>query len=120
VKKEVKDKWLTALRSGEYKQGPGALRRGDEFCCLGVLCDLAVKEGVVTVQDSTPSYTGPTQYAYGVNDDAAYLPREVRDWADLPRNPHITEDGGERLSLAYFNDVGQSFDAIAALIEEHL
>jgi hypothetical protein len=115
VKKEVKDKWLTALRGGEYEQGPGTLRRGDEFCCLGVLCDLAAKEGVVTTRVGTSDW-----FSYGANDDASYLPREVQDWADLPRNPHITKDGGERLSLAYFNDVGQSFDAIAALIEEHL
>lgn len=36
-----KKRWLKALRSGEYKQGVGYLKNGDEFCCLGVLCDLA-------------------------------------------------------------------------------
>lgn len=43
--------WVKALRSGEYKQGYGYLhyKRGgkDKFCCLGVLCDLAVKNGVI-------------------------------------------------------------------------
>lgn len=36
--KDIKAKWLTALRSGEFKQGNGKLKDGDEFCCLGVLC----------------------------------------------------------------------------------
>ena len=30
-------KWLKALRSGEYKQGEGALRNRNRFCCLGVM-----------------------------------------------------------------------------------
>ncbi len=42
---ELKAKWLTALRSGEYEQGKGALctvDHGDKrFCCLGVLADVA-------------------------------------------------------------------------------
>lgn len=34
--------WISALRSGKYKQGAGALRNSkDEFCCLGVACDIA-------------------------------------------------------------------------------
>lgn len=32
--------WVAALRSGNYKQGQGALRVDDCFCCLGVACDL--------------------------------------------------------------------------------
>jgi len=42
--KQIKKKWLKALRSGKYNQGIGKLRqkadKGDEFCCLGVLCDV--------------------------------------------------------------------------------
>lgn len=42
------DKWLLALESGDYKQGTGYLRtKNNEFCCLGVLCDLAAKEGIL-------------------------------------------------------------------------
>jgi hypothetical protein len=37
--KEVKARWLDALRSGKYKQGTGALKTSDgRYCCLGVLC----------------------------------------------------------------------------------
>ena len=41
--KELRRKWLRALRSGRYKQGRGVLCRiiddnRYEYCCLGVLC----------------------------------------------------------------------------------
>ncbi len=45
MKKELRDKWVAALRSGNYKQGRQKLhvRLGNdhEYCCLGVLCDVA-------------------------------------------------------------------------------
>lgn len=37
-------KWLAALTSGEYKQARGQLRDDIGFCCLGVACDLYIKE----------------------------------------------------------------------------
>lgn len=50
MNKEVKAKWLVALRSGDYIHGHSQLRtvRDNEpvkHCCLGVLCDLMAKEG---------------------------------------------------------------------------
>ena len=43
--KEVLELWVKALESGEYKQGHQLLNKDNEFCCLGVLCDLAAKDG---------------------------------------------------------------------------
>lgn len=43
--KELKRKWVEALRSGKYEQGHGALRKDDKFCCLGVLCDVVDPNG---------------------------------------------------------------------------
>lgn len=41
----TRDEWVEALRSGEYQQGKGRLRRIDDgevsHCCLGVGCDLS-------------------------------------------------------------------------------
>lgn len=37
---ELKDAWLTALRSGKYEQTKETLRDNNGFCCLGVLCDI--------------------------------------------------------------------------------
>lgn len=39
----VKQEWIKALRSGEYKQTWEVLRCGTAYCCLGVLCDLDAK-----------------------------------------------------------------------------
>ena len=40
--KEIKEKWLTALKSGEYTQGPRKLYNIDtnRYCCLGVLANI--------------------------------------------------------------------------------
>jgi hypothetical protein len=41
MKREIRDRWTAALRSGEYEQGRSTLRdREDRYCCLGVLCDV--------------------------------------------------------------------------------
>ena len=41
-------KWVDALRSGEYTQGQSCLRKTVEgvstFCCLGVACDVYAQE----------------------------------------------------------------------------
>ena len=45
-------KWIDALRSGKYKQGRGQLVKGDRYCCLGVLCDVAKQEfGLEMLED---------------------------------------------------------------------
>lgn len=44
--RDLRDRWIAALESGEYKKGSGLLRRTgldggpDTFCCLGVLCEI--------------------------------------------------------------------------------
>ena len=43
MNQQIKQLWVNALRSGEYKQATGRLRKNDGYCCLGVLCDLHSK-----------------------------------------------------------------------------
>lgn len=38
--KELKQQWIEALRSGEYKQIKNILKDEIGYCCLGVLCDI--------------------------------------------------------------------------------
>ncbi len=38
---ELKERWATALESGNYPQALGALKTDTGFCCLGVLCDVS-------------------------------------------------------------------------------
>jgi hypothetical protein len=141
---EVKAKWLAALRSGEYKQGHKQLATAENnettYCCLGVLCDLAVKEGVIP-----KPWLGlyfKTVF-YGHEGAASALPAEVKEWAGLERsNPFCGEVaqayaqdgvgtvlGDVRLTLAELNDGSSlyitpvsphTFEEIADIIEEVL
>jgi len=41
LKKKLLEKWLEALREGDYKQGGEFLRTSENcYCCLGVLADI--------------------------------------------------------------------------------
>ena len=56
---QIKQQWVTALRSGEYTQARWNLQTEQGFCCLGVLCDLYAKETgteweVSTTEDDEP------------------------------------------------------------------
>lgn len=115
MKTSIKQKWISALRSGKYRQGRGALRRGDKYCCLGVLCELAIQDGVKIELDvdneSRTTFDG----------SAGYPPVAVMDWADLSdNNPRIRPGGESDRTLAGINDEGASFETIADLIEKHL
>lgn len=114
MKPEIKKQWVAALRSGEYKQGKSALRFGDEFCCLGVLCDLHAKE-----TGGTWTRTGRVRYTY--DGCGALLPLLVSDWADCESGPFITkivEGYTTTNSLTDMNDNGSTFLQIADAIEQ--
>ena len=119
----VKKMWLKALRSGEYEQGKGYLRNLDEdtYCCLGVLCDLAIKDGVVINEsESTFSYPHPRVSLYdGV---CSMLPYNVREWAQLEySDPRVRNGNDPNWTLAGLNDSNNyAFNDIADIIEEQL
>lgn len=120
MNKEVKALWTKALRSGEYKQAKGALHRQNEgYCCLGVLCDVAVKAGAMP-----PPWTKGREgftVRYGKTQEGAVLPEEVMDWAELSDNEgQYLDMGGDKhitLALSYQNDDGMSFADIADIID---
>lgn len=96
--------WVKALRSGEYKQGKGVLRnKEDEFCCLGVACDLYCK-AVEDIYD-------PDTESYGGKD--CRLPDKVMEWLGLGGG--FGDYFGSSLSTK--NDNGTSFSDIAGIIE---
>lgn len=45
MKADVKERWITTLRSGEYPQTRKVLRDVHGYCCLGVLCDIIDPDG---------------------------------------------------------------------------
>lgn len=138
MKQDIKERWVTALRSGEYTQGHYALRKhdddGDTHCCLGVLCDIAVEAGVIpapTVNtNSEYEYENTTPSGEQAWPEAGVLPNRVYRWAELSEpNPEITAPEGYLdkygnpkafVSLAELNDNDRTFLQIADLIEEHL
>ncbi len=101
--RQVYELWIKALRSGEYKQGKKKLKAGDRFCCVGVLCDLAAKDGGpqwvrsrflgcdgtlptdVTKLLGLGAYTGRL---YSMNDDQGFTFAQIADYIEtslLPR-----------------------------------
>ncbi len=124
MKEEISKKWVAALRGGEYKQGTGALRRTDNsFCCLGVLCDLYMKDTNQELWEEPVCRGHPKYYMYGKTGD---LPDMVRGWAGirystphLPRSVAPFNDGLTYTSLIAVNDrLNYSFDQIADLVEQ--
>ena len=110
--KKVKRAWVRALRSSKYKQGRGQLKTDDgKYCCLGVLCELAVKAGVISAYDP---------------EDAAPAPA-VCNWVGLQDNlGQFVKPDGHSDSLADLNDKGgihsrdkrsAGFKTIARVIE---
>ncbi len=110
----VKEKWVSALRSGEYKQGKDFLRVDDKFCCLGVLCELAVENNVIdpAVEDLGDVFT--------YDGSASFLPDSVVKWSGLTSpNPWVDYDNTDG-PISEPNDSGLSFEYIADLIENQL
>jgi hypothetical protein len=153
MRTRVKEKWLERLRSGEVEQARGALRVVDSdgsesFCCLGVLCEIAVEEGVIqrTNKMDPDEDVGMAYYdpAVDTKDDSptapspyfgTVLPPSVIEWAELPdNNPKVQIDdkveGRHASTLANLNDngVGEvtihkaawTFEQIADAIEKNL
>ena len=105
------EKWIEALRSGEYEQTTGVLRNEKGYCCLGVLCDIYNKE---TGEGGWIQYAGD---GYSFNGLEVYPPDEVCRWTGMENIPSILSLDGE--TLIGQNDGGVPFNEIADVIERH-
>lgn len=119
MNEDIKKRWQEALRSGDYKQGQNRLSTNGAFCCLGVLCDLAVKDGLATWDDydswgasqcRSPSVSG----AFMPYTSSTSLPPPIVEWAGLDSYDPIV--GGNKLS-SWNDNKGASFEKIATLID---
>lgn len=86
MKEDIKNRWVEALRSGKYKQGQNVLHQSyegqnDSFCCLGVLCDLAAKDGAV--HKSKSSTYDPKLSTYRYDTSASGLSSDMRTWSGV-------------------------------------
>lgn len=102
----IKDKWVEALCSGKYKQGVHTLRnKKDEYCCLGVLCD------ITNPKEWSDSTIMPLQY-YRMQGEGGQLPTKIMNEVGLTLQDCKT--------LVNLNDGGRSFSEIADYIETNL
>lgn len=121
---ENKARLLTAaLRSGEFPQTKTALCRltaeADPdrpigFCCLGVACELALRNGV---EMATEVRSGLKFY----NTQSGFMPQQVMEFFDFYSRKGATRNGsqvvGHHASLASANDSDVSFADIADYID---
>lgn len=102
--KDTTKRWIEALRSGKYKQGRDYLKIHDQYCCLGVMCD---------IHDSGEwKLWGYVSYYHGF----ARLPPQAVYELYTPNN---TKDVNRRImrALSFLNDKGMNFNEIANIIE---
>lgn len=134
----IKAHWLTALRSGDFKQGKGYLKSETSgspmYCCLGVLCELAVKAGVIEkseldVEACVHSFSSKHPgIGISISTSSSYLPQGVADWAGIHYqgkiyHEHVNSDEQHdlvrvRVDLADLNDHKLDFAGIANVIEK--
>ena len=109
INQEIKQMWVEKLRSGDYKQGTNALRnRQDEFCCLGVLCDIVHSDGWKKLENSPfRDYTHESGTL-----DGTFLTGTILK--DVGLSEH------DASNLVEINDMGDSFVDIANYIEKYL
>tara|TARA_R100001244_G_scaffold129809_1_gene101482 strand:- start:471 stop:851 length:381 start_codon:yes stop_codon:yes gene_type:complete len=125
MNKEIKAKWVSALKSGNYRQGQNQLKvEGKKnsrvrYCCLGVLCNIYKKD----------TGKGKWERASFIDTDGEYeqseLPGEVALWAGLKSTEPVVNTFIGEESLIALNDgdseLGKvSFKRIACLIDESL
>lgn len=126
MKADIKERWLERLESGEISQARGTLGRPiGSRCCLGVLCDIAVEDGIIPapIISHTQSDAGKVVkiFAYGKEGATGNLPFEVIEWAGLAEeDPEYTGRDGNSHSLAGLNDSAKyNFKKIAAVVRKH-
>ena len=128
MKKEIAEKWVGYLRSGEFKQSYGRLYREVDLriespagrplalepaghCCFGVLCELAKDEGAIEGYLGNEIYLPDDVWTWAGtdgNNPALSFPVEESAWAGLEGDLMLTE----------LNDSKEwSFEDIADLIE---
>jgi len=112
MKKELKEKWIEALRSGDYPQTSNHLCDETGWCCLGVLCDL-VDSSKWIYDDSDETEEGAKTYSFG-NMHSKEFPSATWLW-NVGLNYNLAK------KLADMNDDGAfTFEDIANTIQEEV
>ena len=111
-------RWIQALRSGEYQQTRGQLNHPTEgYCCLGVLCEL---QGIPS--RNTGSYV---EYQFGDIFNSGGIPMDTFEkmtgFPDTIWGGDSTSPAGTRGMLIHANDhENLNFKEIADLLDIYL
>lgn len=124
VVRERRERWIAALRSGDYERGHGALKRDGKYCCLGVACEVYRQmTGKGSWEQKSEEDT-----VFKAEDDLeakSFLPIEVSQFFGINSRGahfHFTVSKGERQfgCLTSMNDSGLfTFADIADFIESN-
>ena len=104
-------KWVDALRSGEYKQGRGRLKDNNSYCCLGVLCEVFKEEADLEAGEEA---------FYSKGDEVCFQTSPPFSINKLLGFKQFDGFGQVTNLFISLNDKdGKSFSEIADYIEEH-
>lgn len=137
---EVKARWIAALRSGEFPQTRNVLNDEEGFCCLGVLSEIAFRDGLIGKHATSRNTTAYLSLSEDGDSSTTALISDVEEWAGCDsENPTVRipwedipalflDDVGDWLgqgefyiqSLADLNDNRWTFEEIATVIEKYL
>jgi hypothetical protein len=78
INEEAWAAWMDALRSEEFVKSTGDLRNDRGYCCLGVACEVAARNGII----EPAYYEADGSWSYG--GEHALLPEAVARWLGLP------------------------------------
>lgn len=119
MNREIGTKWVSALRSGKYKQGHGRLHlaKDNSFCCLGVLCEVAEVKKAPSCNRRWGNYylTGSDGW---MDSHVIFTSSELYSRAGLGTMTSDLRPLGSE--LVNRNDERESFEEIANFIEDTL
>lgn len=112
---KVKQLWLEALRSGEFRQGKELLHPTSEtYCCLGVLCEIYQQE------TGNGSWVDQRFKVAAFDVEIVELPSAVAQWAGLNSSDPVLGNRSNSVTASVLNDRGKTFEYIANRIEKYL
>lgn len=143
MKPEWKERWINALRSGEYSQGQNylniweTLRNKHFYCCLGVLIDLSGPDSWEVDEDILIGLGHQLHDNFDVdlNEDIEAIKQLIHEYdlsteisttsgsVELLQNDELEFFGLDNIShdfLIRMNDNGKTFNEIADWIEENI
>jgi hypothetical protein len=113
VNAEVKQRWIDYLVLYDGKKSRYQLRDHEGFSPGGLLCELAVADGIIDPPKDLTQKTGrdkPQFFGFTYDGEGVGIPEAVAKWADISYRAVWRID--------YHSDCGKSFKEIADWIKE--